>query len=116
MVTMRTGLTSATGRCRRCSPRRSRVRRRSGLRADLRGRPAQPLSPRKQVELLRIVQEALTNVRKHADATVVRVRAEAADDRLMLGIADNGRGFRPDESSGEAWAAGHEGAGATDGR
>ena len=34
------------------------------------------LAPRTQVEVLRILQEALTNVRKHADATVVRVSAE----------------------------------------
>ena len=75
------------------------------------------LSRRKQVEVLRILQEALTNVRKHADATVVRVVAEVSDGRLLLGIIDNGRGFRPDETSGDGLGvAGHEGASAADGR
>jgi signal transduction histidine kinase len=39
------------------------------------------------------VQEALTNVRRHADATVVRVRAAVEDGRLVLEVRDNGRGF-----------------------
>lgn len=53
------------------------------------------MSPRTQAELIRIVREALTNVRRHADATVVRVTV-AAGDELRIVIADNGRGFRPD--------------------
>ncbi|MDP8904329.1 MAG: sensor histidine kinase [Chloroflexota bacterium] len=74
---------------------------RSGLRADFWGADLPTaLSPRKQAEVLRIVQEALTNVRKHADATVGRVSAEVSDGRLLVGIADNGRGFRADETSG----------------
>ena len=57
--------------------------------------PLPELGPRVQAEVLRIVQEALTNVRKHADATVVRVNV-ATDGDLRLTIADNGRGFRPE--------------------
>jgi signal transduction histidine kinase len=53
------------------------------------------IGPRAHAELIRIVQEALTNVRKHADATVVRV-VVATDDELRITISDNGRGFRPD--------------------
>jgi signal transduction histidine kinase len=53
------------------------------------------IPPRQQVELLRIVQEALTNVRKHADATVVRVRAEMQGRDLAVTVADNGKGFDP---------------------
>jgi len=75
---------------------------RSGVRADFSGADLPTsLSARKQAELLRIVQEALTNVRKHADATVVRLVAEVDDGKLVLGITDNGRGFRPDDSSGD---------------
>jgi signal transduction histidine kinase len=51
------------------------------------------LSPHAEAEALRIVQEALTNVRRHADATVVRVDACAQDGRVVLSVADNGRGF-----------------------
>jgi signal transduction histidine kinase len=54
------------------------------------------LSPRAEAEALRIAQEALTNVRRHADATVVRVRAGTEDGRLVLVVTDNGRGFDPD--------------------
>ena len=47
---------------------------RFALRAELHHDGSRPeIGPRAQAELLRIVQEALTNVRKHADATVVRV-------------------------------------------
>ena len=75
---------------------------RSGVRADFSAADLPgTLAPRTQVEVLRVLQEALTNVRKHADATVVRVAAEAADGVLHLVIMDNGRGFRPEESSGD---------------
>jgi signal transduction histidine kinase len=47
--------------------------------------------------VLRIVQEALTNVRRHADATVVRVATEGQSDAAVVSIADNGRGFDPDD-------------------
>jgi signal transduction histidine kinase len=54
-----------------------------------------PLPARTQAEVLRIVQEALNNVRKHADATVVRVRTTREDGGLCITIRDNGRGFDP---------------------
>jgi signal transduction histidine kinase len=55
-----------------------------------------PISPRGQAEVLRIVQEALNNVRKHADATVIRLRLERADAAgVRISITDNGRGFDP---------------------
>jgi len=75
---------------------------RSGVRADFSAADLPiSLAPRTQVELLRVLQEALTNVRKHADATVVRVTAEMLDSTFHLVIMDNGRGFRPEESSGD---------------
>ena len=75
---------------------------RSGVRADLSvaDLPTE-LPARTQAEVLRVLQEALTNVRRHADATVVRVSAEVADGSFILKIVDNGRGFRPEETSGE---------------
>lgn len=39
----------------------------------------------------RIVQEALTNVRKHADATTVRVNLVFRDDAIDVEIVDDGR-------------------------
>ena len=57
------------------------------------------LGPRVQVELLRIVTEALTNVRKHADATTVRVSAgRHRRATLLISVTDNGRGFPQEEA------------------
>jgi signal transduction histidine kinase len=46
------------------------------------------------VQLVRIVQEALANVRKHAQARRVNVVLSTADDRLHVLIRDDGNGFR----------------------
>ena len=43
--------------------------------------------------MLRIVQEALNNVRRHADATLVRVRTEQTGAISRISVTDNGRGF-----------------------
>jgi signal transduction histidine kinase len=71
----------------------------SGLRAAFNASTGLPaaLPPRVQVELLRIISEALNNVRKHADATLVRVTAEVCDGELLITVADNGHGFDPSE-------------------
>ncbi len=54
------------------------------------------LPPATELQLLRIAQEALTNVRKHANATQVWIRLQhQANHRLTLTIADNGSGFNP---------------------
>lgn len=42
--------------------------------------------------LLRAVQEALVNVRKHADASRVEIRARGDDRRVVIEVADDGRG------------------------
>ncbi|WP_283808775.1 ATP-binding protein [Bradyrhizobium centrolobii] len=46
--------------------------------------------------LLRVVQEALTNVFRHAKATEVVIVIEVAGGRFQLTISDNGRGLPPD--------------------
>lgn len=48
---------------------------------------------RTSLELLRILQESLANVRKHAGATEVRVTLACDDEGLVLTVRDNGRGF-----------------------
>lgn len=50
-----------------------------------------------QVQLQRIVQEALSNVRKHANATEARLHWRRDDFGLTLYIEDDGRGFDPDD-------------------
>ncbi len=49
-----------------------------------------------EVVLLRAVQEGLSNVRKHAEASSVTVRLSYCDDSVSLVVSDDGRGFRED--------------------
>lgn len=58
--------------------------------------PDVELDPEIQVHLLRIVQEALGNIRKHSRASQASVEWELKDRRLTLQITDNGQGFSPD--------------------
>ena len=51
------------------------------------------LPHRKQCSLLRIIQEALTNVFRHAKATEVGVAIEATEGQFRLRVRDNGRGM-----------------------
>ncbi len=58
------------------------------------------LSPEAELVLFRIAQEALTNVRKHSQATRVVTKVEFGDGRVKLTVSDNGRGFKvPDRPS-----------------
>ncbi|MFG1798014.1 sensor histidine kinase [Nocardia sp. NPDC049149] len=50
------------------------------------------LAPTVEMVGYRIVQEALTNVVKHSGATEVRVELDYLTDRLIVRVADNGRG------------------------
>ncbi len=45
--------------------------------------------------LFRIFQETLTNVARHAEATLVRVRLTQKDNELRLEVSDNGKGITP---------------------
>jgi PAS domain S-box-containing protein len=50
-------------------------------------------SPEVELLLFRIVQEALNNIRRHAQASEAQVIIEFAEDRVRVTVADNGRGF-----------------------
>jgi two-component system, NarL family, sensor histidine kinase DevS len=66
------------------------------LHAD--GVSADPLTAEQTVEILHIVQETLTNVRKHARATSVDVSLGRDDGDLELVIEDNGVGLNPERT------------------
>jgi signal transduction histidine kinase len=51
------------------------------------------LAPLAEVQLLRIVQEALTNARKHARARRASVRIEAKNGNATISVEDDGTGF-----------------------
>jgi len=50
--------------------------------------------------IFRLVQEALNNVGRHANADSVEIRLEGSADSLAISIQDNGRGFLPGKSKG----------------
>ena len=49
--------------------------------------------PDLKLNLVRLVQEALTNTIKHSDASKVAINGKKLTDRLELSISDNGKGF-----------------------
>jgi signal transduction histidine kinase len=55
------------------------------------------LSDETALILFRILQEALTNVARHAQADHVQVELKSADGVLYMCIRDNGRGISPEE-------------------
>ncbi|MHB8958805.1 MAG: sensor histidine kinase [Candidatus Limnocylindrales bacterium] len=59
------------------------------------GEARRVLSPRAEVQLLRVVQEALTNTRKHSHAKRVNVAMDCTGDVAILTIEDDGVGFDP---------------------
>jgi PAS domain S-box-containing protein len=63
------------------------------------------LSPDQTTALFRILQEALTNVVRHAGATAVDIRLAAEAGRVTLEIADNGGGI-PEDKIGDSRSIG----------
>ncbi len=57
----------------------------------------QRLSPTIETTLYRVLQEAITNIARHAGATRVAVILETREKEVSMIVEDNGRGFRPDE-------------------
>lgn len=58
------------------------------------------LSPLAETQLVCIVQEALANVRKHANARNVELRLSAQDGHLHVSVSDDGTGFVPHSARG----------------
>lgn len=57
------------------------------------------VSPSAEVTILRVVQEALVNVQRHARASAVDVRLGQHADWLVVEIKDNGVGLSPNGST-----------------
>lgn len=53
-----------------------------------------------QAQLIRVVQEALNNIRKHAHATRVAISLREWEQDFILEISDNGQGFSAEEIPG----------------
>ncbi|MFP5245964.1 MAG: sensor histidine kinase, partial [Thermoanaerobaculia bacterium] len=78
----------------------ARFQNQTGISVDFRHRDVEDIDTEIAIGAFRIIQEALTNVARHADARNVRVRVWTSEDQLLVNIADDGRGFdkspRPD--------------------
>ncbi len=67
----------------------------SGIRAELAMEVRPNLEPMVELQLLRIIQEALSNARKHSGAANVTVTMRRVAERLQVTVADDGSGFDP---------------------
>lgn len=66
------------------------------------GGVARRIDPQNELALLRIVQEALTNVAKHAGARAVEITLTWQPEALQVEVADDGAGFDSGSPRGHA--------------
>lgn len=83
---------------------------RSGIKVHLAG-PAvlPPLSEEAELALFRALQEALSNVARHAEARAVEINIHLAGGELVLDVRDDGRGVRAGADAREFERNGHMG-------
>ena len=72
--------------------------------ADLSG-----LSESQEIALLALVQESLSNVRKHSGAATVRISIAPDSEGIRAQVTDDGRGFDPETTVARAARAGRLG-------
>ena len=60
-------------------------------------RAANTLTPQVKIQLVRVVQELVTNINKHAQATVVVIHLRHTNKHFILLVKDNGRGYKTDK-------------------
>lgn len=68
----------------------------SGVSTELTIDPDLRLQTSVELQIVRIIQESLTNVRKHSRATTARVDVHKRDGQLVVRISDDGVGFNPE--------------------
>jgi signal transduction histidine kinase len=71
---------------------------RTGIECELSIPDDPPLGGRDATAIYRIVQEALTNVARHSNATRVEIRLRERAEELLLEIRDDGRGMTAEEA------------------
>jgi two-component system, NarL family, sensor histidine kinase UhpB len=74
-----------------------RFEQRSGITCELQLPPSSPsLPPESSTAIFRVLQEALTNVIRHAQAKAVRITLEIRDSQVVLQLEDDGKGIHSD--------------------
>ena len=58
------------------------------------------LLPDIELAIYRVVQEALTNIRRHSTATRATVTVIEDDETVVAEVSDDGQGFDPDQAAG----------------
>jgi nitrate/nitrite-specific signal transduction histidine kinase len=67
------------------------------------GVESRELPPPAEIQLIRIVQEAISNVRKHSGAASATVRIASNGEGVTVEVVDDGRGFDPERSEPTGW-------------
>jgi len=86
-----------------------RVGRETNIIVDVSSRIGSRLDPSLEVVVFRLVQEALSNIRQHAQAQHAWVRLERRGAELHLDVRDDGQGFAVSRGEQQALATGHIG-------
>lgn len=77
------------------------MRDQDGIECLLRNQLTTEPPPKTRLVLFRVAVEALANVRKHANASLVEVRLEHWNGSVRLRVRDDGQGFRLDQAEQE---------------
>jgi len=67
------------------------------------------LFPNAELTIYRVVQESLSNIKKHSEATSVTVKLQFAKDKVYIEVNDNGKGFNYYQTMKQATTTGHMG-------
>jgi two-component system NarL family sensor kinase len=77
----------------------SRIQTFSNIECSLSSLTIHELEPEQKLFLFRIVQEALQNILKHAEATKISITLDTTEEHYLMSIKDNGKGFDVDAVS-----------------
>ena len=75
---------------------------RSGIKVDVFAEPLDRLPADYELALFRVVQESLTNVRRHSGSATASIRLESRSGEVLLEIHDNGCGLASSNQSGDS--------------
>ena len=67
----------------------------TGIKVEMTMKGERPLALDVEQTLYRVLQEALSNIARHSEATAVQITLDMVADLAILSVTDNGRGFDP---------------------